>query len=370
MQNVMGVINLVNEEHQLDVLTHHRCLASVPFGGRYRLIDFILSSFVNSGIHNVSVFVHSKYRSLMDHLGSGKEWNLDRKRNGLFLFTPGNDEVKEIIKGDLYQFYYQMDYFYRSTQEYVVLTRSHMVCNIDFRDVLQTHIEKKADITMVYKNIGSQTQTDSRKIKLDRQGMVIDMREPQGRLDSGLVSLEIFVMRKALFIRLVEKFLAKGYDNFVRDAIMKSTDELNIAGYEYKGYLGVVNTLQSYYANSMKLLDANVWKQLFYEPDFIYTKIKDEPPTRYKGDSEVSHSLIANGCVIEGKVENCILFRGVKVAKGAHIKNSIIMQNTVIHENANLNTAIIDKDAVIHKDKVLSGDKLAPFTVLKRQEIF
>lgn len=369
MQNMMGVINLINEKDQLEILTKHRCLASVPFGGRYRLIDFVLSCLVNSGIHNVSVFVHSKFRSLMDHLGAGKEWDLDRKRNGLFILPPDMDEVQEIIKGDLYQFYRQRDYFHRSTQEYVVITRSHMVCNVDFDHVLQSHIARNADITLLYKETASESSANTRKIRINSDGRVAEIQEHTGRLQSDLISMEMFILKKELLLDLVETSLAKGYDHFIRDAIMKNIDSLKIYGYEYKGYLGVINTLQNYYQHSMKLLNPANWSELFHKPGLIYTKIKDEPPTRYTEASEVSNSLVANGCVIDGKVENCILSRGVKVHKGAQVINSIILQNCEINENAYIKNCILDKDVVVTQDKVISGERAAPFVSMKRQVI-
>lgn len=370
MQDVMGVINLINEEDHLYALTENRCLASVPFGGRYRLIDFMLSNMVNAGISNVSVFVHSKYRSLMDHLGSGKEWDLDRKKDGLYLLTPGNDEMKEIIKGDLYQFYYQREYFYRSKPEYIVLSRSHILCHIDLDEVVAAHRRNGADLTLVYTRNHREQKIFGRKVCLNEAGRVIEMQEHPDRMDSDRYSMEIFVMKKDLFLHLVETNLAKGYDHFVRDAVMKHLDELTVMGYEYRGYYGFVNSLQSYYAESMRLLQPEVWQRLFHDPDLIYTKIKDEPPARYTADADVKKSMIANGCVIEGKVENSILFRGVKVARGCHIRNSILFQNCNIQRNVRLDSVILDKEVEIRRGKVLKGDTAAPLTAVKRQVIF
>jgi glucose-1-phosphate adenylyltransferase len=369
MKEVMGVINLVNEPGNLEELTYERAVASVPFGGRYRLIDFMLSSMVNSGIRNVAVFTHTKYRSLMDHIGSGKEWDLARKRTGLFVLPPAVEEHTEMLKGDLYYFHKHRDYFYRSPQEYIVISRSHMVCNIDLSQVIKYHKESKADVTVVYKEDDDQNHAVCRRLRVSGDGRVSAMYEHFSKTDSNKVSMEIYVMQKDLLLDLVETSLASGYDHFVRNAIMKNMDRLTIYGYAYKGYLGVVNTINSYYQHSLNMLNPDVWQELFSKPGTIYTKVKDEAPTKYTPNAVVRNSLIANGCVIDGTVENCILFRGVKVAQGAYLKNCIIMQNGYIAERAEIENAILDKDVVIHNDVKLKGDPKAPFIAAKKKII-
>jgi glucose-1-phosphate adenylyltransferase len=368
MKRIMGVINLINEIDYLEELTYNRCVASVPFAGRYRLIDFVLSSMVNSGITNVAVFAHTKYRSLMDHLGSGKEWDLDRKRNGLFILPPTTDDMKHMYRGDMYHFGQHRDYFNRSSQDYVLISRSHMVCNIDFRDVLKHHEETGAHITVVYKKM-DQPEAKTRKIELNEEGRVIDMQDHSGRLSSENVSMEMYLLRKELLMELVDTALAQGNDRFVRDVVFKNLDKLRIMGYEYDGHLGVVNTLQSYFTNSMKLLDPIVYRRLFYNPGLIYTKVKDEAPTKYTCNAEVENALIANGCVVEGKVENSILFRGVRVAPGAQLKNCIVLQNTTIDMDSKITNAISDKDVKVSNNKVLIGDLNAPYIIGKNKVI-
>lgn len=369
MKRAMGVINLINEIDYLEVLHRDRCVAAVPFGSRYRLIDFMLSAMVNSGMGNVAVFTHEKYRALMDHLGSGKEWDLDRKRSGLFILPPNLDDRREVARGDLYQFNCQRDYFHRSREDIVIVTRSHMVCNVDFSAVVAEHLAGGADITLVYKQMDNDAGAHCRRIRLDQDSRVVEMQDHNGRLNSQNVSMEIFVMHKSLLLDLVETSLAQGYDHFVRDAIMKNINRLRIVGYEYKGYLGVINTVQSYFRNSMNLLNPQVRAELFYRPGLIYTKIKDEPPARYSSDSSVQNALIANGCVVEGTVENSILFRGVQVRKGAVVRNSIIMQNGVIGEGASIIGAILDKDVKVSERTSLRGALDSPYLAAKRSVI-
>ncbi len=369
MKHVMGVINLVNEPDGLEELTYHRCVASVPFGGRYRLIDFALSNMVNSGIDNVAVFTQHKYRSLMDHLGSGKEWDLDRKRGGLFVLPAVLDEPSGMSRGDLYQFYCHRDYFYRGKEKFVIISRSHMVCNINFADAVRCHEDMKADITVIYKDAAEEDPAKFRRLAVKEDGRITVMEDHTGRLRTNHVSMEMYIMSKALLLDMVESCLAQGYDHFVRDGIMKNIDKLNVYGYKFEGHASIVNSIQSYYKHSMELLNPNIWRELFFQKDLIFTKVKDEPPAKYLDSAIVKNALIANGCTIEGKVENSILFRGVKIRKGAYVKNSIILQNCEIEENVIVENTILDKDVFISRGRVLTGDNAAPFIAAKTKVI-
>ncbi|KQX68674.1 MULTISPECIES: glucose-1-phosphate adenylyltransferase subunit GlgD [unclassified Paenibacillus] len=369
MKHVMGVINLVNEPDDLEELTYFRCPASVPFGGRYRLIDFTLSNMVNSDIDNVAVFTQHKYRSLMDHLGSGKEWDLDRKRGGLFVLPSVLNEPTGISRGDLYQFYSHRDYFYRGKEELVIISRSHMVCNLDLRDAVRYHEDTQADITVIYKQTDEDIQGKFRRLAVKDSGQVTLMEDHTGRLRTNNISMEMYIMSKALLLDMVESCLAQGYDHLVRDGIMKNIDKLSVYGYKFEGHVGIVNSIQGYYKHSMQLLNPAIWRELFFQKNLIYTKVKDEPPAKYLDTAAAKNALIANGCVIEGKVENSILFRGVKIRKGAYVKNSIILQNCEIEENVIIENAILDKDVFISRGRVLTGDNKAPFIAAKTKVI-
>lgn len=367
--NILGVINLIHESDEMESLTSGRCLATVPFGARYRLIDFTLSSMVNSGISKVAIFAHTKYRSLMDHLGSGKHWDLHHRQSGLFMLPPITDDVNEVRRGDLFHFYQHRDYFTRSSMDYVIITRSHILCNIDFDPVVEQHKASGADITVVCKKQSDLLDGKARKVQVDENGRIIAIQDHYGGMKSDLVSMEMYLMRKDLLLELVETSLAQGQDHLVRHAIMSRVDKLHIQSHMFKGYLGIVNTVPSYYQNSMQLLRPEVWKDLFFEPGPIYTKVKDEPPARYTESAKTSNSLIANGCIIEGTVINSIIFRGVHVQKGAVVRNSIIMQNGLISENSNINHVILDKDVTIERGRELKGAEVSPFLAMKRKVI-
>jgi glucose-1-phosphate adenylyltransferase len=367
---ILGVINLIHEPDEMGVLTAGRCMATVPFGGRYRLIDFPLSSMVNSGIPRVAVFAHTKFRSLMDHVGSGTSWDLHRKGNGLFVLPPSMEDQTDFGKGDLYHFYRNRDYFSRSSGfQYVVISRSHMVANVDFAKVLEDHRSRGADITVVCKQDDQGVTGLARKVKVNEAGRITEMQDHYGRLSSDITSMEMYVLSIDLLLDLVESSLARGQDHFVRHAVLSNLNTLTVNAYLHDGWLGVVNNIAGYYRHSMELLNPEVWHELFFQNGPIFTKVKDEPPTRYHASADVSHSLIANGCDIEGTVHNSILFRGVKIHKGAVIHNSIIMQNGIVGENGLLENCVLDKEVEIRPLQRLRGAEEMPFLATKRKVI-
>ncbi|MBM7568104.1 glucose-1-phosphate adenylyltransferase subunit GlgD [Paenibacillus sacheonensis] len=366
---MLGIINLIHETDEMGTLTQGRCLATVPFGGRYRLIDFVLSSMVNSGMQEVAVFAHTKYRSLMEHLGTGTNWDLHRKQNGLFVLPPAIEDQNDFARGDLYHFYRNRDYFARSPHEYVAICRSHMVCNVDFEDVLRHHRDHEADITVVCKANPGSIVGLARKVRVDETGRIKDIQDHYGRLSDDVVSMEMYILRKDLLIDLIETSLAQGRDHFVRHAVFSRLDQLKVSAYMYDGVLGIVNNIASYFRHSMELLQPEIGRELFFRPGPIYSKGHGEPPTRFLTGADVNHSLVANGCEIDGIVENSILFRGVKVKKGAVVRNSIVMQNSVIGEDGSLESCILDKEVEIQPFQQLRGVPDMPFLALKRKVI-
>jgi len=366
MRNVIGVINLGNTRTLLNELTRNRSIASVPFGGRYRFIDFALSNMVNTGIQKVAVFTLNKSRSLLDHLGSGKEWDLDRKQGGLFVLPPAISYTSDVYKGDLQNFYGHIDYFNRSKEQYVIVSSSHMICNIDYKQAMEQHIESGADITVVYKEATDFDEEDLSGglfFEIDATGRVRKMLEKLN--GSRKIYMETFIIEKNLLVSMIEKSIRQeefSTYNMIRNSLLT----LKVMAYEHTGHLAIVNSINSYYKHSMNLLNPEVWRSLFFQPNLIYTKVKDEPPTKYVVDSDVKNSLVANGCIIEGTVENCILFRGVKVRKGAVVRDSIIMQDCEIEEGSQVEGVIFDKEVHISQGKTITGDKLMPSVITKR----
>ncbi len=367
MSNVMGIINNALDETFLEKLTNHRSLASVPFGARYRLIDFPLSNMVNSGIKNVGLLLESKYRSLMDHIGPGKAWDLDRKRNGMFILPPAHIyQANRAYKGDLQNFASNIDYIKRSSQEYVIITSPNIVCNIDYRSAFQFHLENENDITIIYKELPVfRRDTTYTVLNTDDQDRVIDMRVNPAKNYYKKISLQRYIMKKELLLKIIDDCVSMGQWDFLKNGIIGNIDKLKVYGYPFKSYASVINSITGYYKSNLELLKPEVWQDLFLKHGSIFTKPKDEAPTEYKESSFARNILAANGCIIEGEVRNSILFRGVKVHPGAHIKNSIIMQKSEIGPNVYLENVILDKGVIITGDKELRGDTNYPLIIEK-----
>ncbi|MCP8967600.1 sugar phosphate nucleotidyltransferase [Ectobacillus ponti] len=329
-ESMLGIINATNDFTSLGNVTAHRSLAALPFGGRYRLIDFMLSNMVHSGIQSVAIFTGYENRSLMDHLGSGKQWDLDRKRDGLFVFTP-NCQLEEEEFGSFSHLARNYDYFKRSRQEYVVVTNANIIVAMNFKPILHRHIATGADITEV---------------------------QHAGR------SLQTYILKKQLLMSLFEQYKDQGYYKLC-DIIMEKRHEMHIHSYEFTGYTAVIDSIDSYYSRSMDLLRPEVWQQVFQPQAPVFTKVKDEPPARYRSCSKVRNAIIANGSIIEGTVEGSIVFRAVKVGAGTVIRGSIVMQKSQIGNNCILEHVILDKDVKIEDGTVLIGTPEAPYVVQK-----
>lgn len=361
----MGVIDLNENELDVKSLTRNRPLASIPIGGRYRIIDFALSNMVNSGIQKVGIFTQSKSRSLVDHLGSGKPWDLDRKINGLFVFNFG---VSKSYMEDIEMFKNNLEYFSESKQPKMIISPSHMICNIDYEEATKFHEETGAEITILYKKInnGKNNFIDCDTLNIDQNGNVISVGANIGADDALNISMEMFIMNKNVFINLINKCVETGFYSSLKDAIYKNCNNLKINAFEFKGYLENINSISSYYKVNMNLLDVKAINELFFNEDRpVFTKIKDEAPSKYTKECAVSNSLIASGCVIEGSVQNCIIARRVYIRKGAVLKNCIIMQNCVINQNVKLENVILDKNVTISAAKELKGDKAFPLVIEK-----
>lgn len=364
LKDYIGILDLNEKEDNIGNLTRRRTVASIPVVGRYRVIDFVLSNMVNAGIQNVGVFTKSKSRSLIDHLSGGKPWDLDRKRNGMYIFNfgYGNPSLE-----DVEMFKNNIDYLELSRQNNVILCSSYMICNIDYMEAVKYHEASGNDITVVYKKADNCTKSfiDCDVLNLDENNKLISVGKNIGVQDKNNICMEMFIMKKETLIQLIHKCVTTGICRKIKHAIYRTLDQYKVGAYEFKGYLECINSLKAYYKFNMDCLNTKVNEELFFNNGLIYTKVKDEAPTKYSVDSIVSNSLIANGCIIEGTVENSIISRRVVIKKGAVVKNCIIMQNCEIGEDAKLTSIITDKNVVIGKGKKLKGDKEIPLVIEK-----
>lgn len=327
---MLGIIDATTHNDAMQELTWKRSIAAVPFGGRYRLIDFVLSNMVNSEIQSVAIFPRYQYRSLMDHLGSGKQWDLDRKRDGLFFF-PSSVGDADGHTGSFQHFKENEDFFLRSNQKYVVIANSFTVCNMNYKLMLERHLNNRCDITHV--------------VNKDE-------------------SMDMYILEKDLLVELFMNYDETGYRS-IRNVVEDVNSGYKVCNYEFQNYAAVIDSVESYYKHSLELLNPSIWQQVFRKNQPIFTKVKDEPPTSYAKDAYVKNCMIANGAIIEGHVENSIIFRGVKVGKGTVIKNSIVMQKGIIGMNCVLDSVILDKDVRVEDGSILTGQVSSPYLVRK-----
>lgn len=370
MNNVMSVIFASDYENKLNELTIHRTTASLPFCGRYRLIDFTLSNLVNSGITQIGIVTRSNYSSLMDHIRMGRDWDLNRKNSGISIFPPFVlNASREMYKGKVEALYSIQGFLSHSDEEYVLLSNSNVAMNIDFEKVFDAHIAKGADVTIV---THTACPTTSRRLIVgaDADGRVNDLYITEKPDTNPLhMGLNIYLIKKDLLMNIVEHHYARGNFDWEKDVLTKQVGELKIFEYHTEQYVSVIDDVKSYYVENIALLNSELRNKLFYGVGVIYTKVKDSVPTVYRTNAEVKNSLIADGCVIDGVVENSVLFRGVKVAKGAVVRNSIIMENGDIQENATVSYAITDKDVTIRNGRTISGYESYPVVIVKGKTV-
>ena len=360
----MGIVDLQEKKSLIRELADQRAVESIPFAGRYRLIDFALSSMVNSGVRNVGIMLPDEPRSVLDHLRSGKDWDLARRHEGLFYLPYAKDDEDQ-RKGDLKNFYHNLDYIEHSKERYVLLARGSFVYNMDFNPVLRFHQNTGADITMVYHTAAEESIGKNVVLETADNGLVEDISEKPAVYDGSKVSLSIYLMEKKVFVEMVRYTSEHGGQDLLIDGIIRRANEYTIYAYEHDGYVAHIDSTAAYYKANMDILQPEVWEELFMGENSIYTKVKDEVPVQYKETAEVRNSLVANGCIIRGEVENSILFRGVTVGKDVKIKNSIIMQKGDIQDGSLVENVICDKNVTISKDKWLKGAPNYPLIVTK-----
>lgn len=366
-KDVFGIIYAGEENLNLRELVNLRSVGALPVGARYRVVDFMLSNLVNSGIRNIGVIPRKNYHSLMDHLGSGKEWDLNRKNDGLLIIPPYDTHENVGSYYGLIDTLKGADAFIRhATQPYCLLTGSSNIHNDTYNKMYDFHIKTGADITLLYnvvdKEIKSSTLEDVR-LSLDSNDRVIDM-SPHNT-DYGKMTMGVYLIKKDLLQYLVTDAASRGKYNLTTDILMHNLSSLKVYGFEHTGYVGRVHSVSSYYQINMDFLNPEVQKDLFYTGNNVYTKIKDEPPTKYGDEAIVKNSIVGSGCIIDGTVENSVIFRGVYVAKDAVIKNSIIMQSSEIYGSAKLNHVILDKMVNIRPNSVLAGSAQYPVIIPK-----
>lgn len=364
--NVLGVVFPNRHDNCITGLTSRRSMGSVPFGGRYRLIDFVLSNMVNAGISKVGVATMSNYQSLMDHLGSGKPWDLDRKYGGLY-FLPAH--VSDTAYGGRVSVLHEMRLFLRSSkEEYVLLSDCNIVGNIDYAPLIQKHIDQNADITVAYKTGIPPQKSGNLLLRLNETGGLTDIRIGQDDTASPY-GIGLYVIRRELLLQLTEQAYSRNQDSFERDILQRRLGDLRLVGYEVPEYVASIFSLAGYYEANMALLDPAVRAQVFLPDRRIYTKVRDCAPAVYGLHANVTDSLVADGAVVEGTVTRSVLFRDVRVGRDVTLDNCILMQGCEVSGDASLGYVICDKDTRVCNTASLQGAAIYPVYVKKGMKI-
>lgn len=368
-KSTLGIIFSNIHDENVACLTASRAIGALPFACRYRLIDFTISSMVGADIINIGVITHTNYSSLSEHLADGKSWDLSHRDRGLriltpFLHTQRGTEGLYTTRLDALK---SIEHFIvESSEEYVVMADCDAVCNFDMKHFIKAHIASGADITFAAKEFYIKPgENVKREIMIcDECGNINDIIRPVRDISGTFdLNLNIVAMSKRCLELIIKDAVMKSKTDFI-DAVRDKIPNLNVKKYSFEGYFKSIGSLLDYYDASMQVLEAGVQRSLFdIRP--VYTNVRNSPPTRYGKDGHVSNSLVADGCIIEGQIENSIIFRDVKVSRGAVVKNSVIMQKTYIAENTSLNCVVADRNVVISDGKVLSGSENFPLFIDK-----
>lgn len=368
LKNCLGIINITTKSDSFGTLTAERPAYMLPFAGRYRLVDFPLSNLVNHKIGTVAIYTGVKVRSVMDHIQTGRPWGLDRRRNGIHIYTPHFKNVDP--DNEVSEYHLTLDFFKKTKEDNLIFITQNKISQVHLGRAYQHFDKSNADVTFIYTEVENNEQLlYSENVVLDEDGNFVNIGinlvpTKQLNLFNGA-----FFIKKATFIDLITHAAEIGKEKTLIDVILNNADNLKINTYKSTSYIEDIKDLRNYYNASMNLLNSDKFHQLFYNGGAVLTKTKDEPPTLYGNDSIVENSLVANGCVINGEVENSVIFRGVVIEKGAVVKDSIIMQKSVVKAGAIIDKSILDKGAKISENVVIVGTKSNPYVVGKNEII-
>ncbi|MCA9765325.1 MAG: glucose-1-phosphate adenylyltransferase subunit GlgD [Carnobacterium sp.] len=364
---ISAILNLKEDDSKLLPLTEKRSISSLPFGCRYRLIDFPFTSLHSAAIDSAAFFIAGNGRSLHDHIRSGASWGLDSSiGGGLFPHTEtAIREAVEMSKADQINSFYhdQIHYVIRSKSEYVVMMGTKMLCNIDINALLRYHQEKKADVTVVYKNMvqSSCNASEDETYLLfegqatDRITNLVSFDKLEADKDKAPVNMDIAIMTSKKFVELATQAGKSKLRSETMLLFKDHLDEITVIGYEYTGYLKNINSIQSYFEANMDMLNEKNYNALLTRGNSIITKVKNGAPTFYSKDAKVKNAQFASDCLVEGEVENSLIFRKVTIAKDAKINHSIVMQGSQIGSGSSLEYVILDKGVKIGEGVHLKG---------------
>ena len=362
-----GIIASAPNYIRVQGLHDHRPIGAFSFLGRFRVIDFPMSNMSNSGIDHVHIYVNSRPRSIVEHVGSGRHFNINSKRGKVQILFTQKNSASSIYNNDITAYVENFDIIDRMHEDYVVIAPAYMVYKQDYQQLLDYHVESGADITLLYQKV--ETDVESFRgcsvLNLNRQKGVKSITRNLGAAKDKNIFMDTYVMKKELFMKLVQRAKKESSVYTLMDIVSASCDDLDVRGYQHKGYFAAITSLLDYYEASMELLDQNVTRDLFQSKWPIYTRTTDTCPTQYFDGAKVTNSLVSNGCLIEGTVENSVIGRSVHIAKGAVIKDSVILAYTDIAEGVHVENSIVDKWAKLNHVKEVIGTKDEPVYIAR-----
>ena len=370
MKGLHGIIFSYERRNDLKELGEIRSSASVPVGGRYRAVDFALSNLMNAGATDVGVVLHGQYQSLLDHLGTGKDWDLSRKHGGLKILPPFNyqkDWGTLPFRGKMEALQGVRSYLDTIRQDYVALMEGDLVANLPLKEIYEKHIASGADITVVCGNDSFRTDNGS-YFEKDEEGRITDVLY-QLNTPRGFRGLDVYILSTELLKQLVDECSAKDLFSFRRDVLRAKKDTLKLQAYIFEGFAAQIHSVQEYYDRSMQMLESSIRRDLFNPERPIRAKAVDKSSTYVGSEGRCVNSLVSDGCRVEGVVENSILFPGVVVEKGATVRNCILFKESVVHANAALSYIIADKFVEIQENTTLMGHATYPIVLAKGSKI-
>ncbi|MCR5204125.1 MAG: glucose-1-phosphate adenylyltransferase subunit GlgD [Lachnospiraceae bacterium] len=367
----IGIVLAGGNAPRMKELTNKRAVAAMPLAGSYRAVDFALSSLANSKVQKVAVLTQYNSRSLNEHMSSSKWWDFGRKQGGLFVFTPTITADNGFwYRGTADSIFQNIDFLRDSHEPYVVITSGDIIYKLDFNKVLEQHIEKKADITVVCKRLGKCEDTSRYGIiGTVEDGRIISFDEkPDGTGIDPLVSAGIYVFRRRQLIEMLERANEEERYDLVRDIIIRFKDVKKVYCYEHTAYWRNIASVNDYYYANMDFLNHDIRDYFFRQYPDIYTKVDDLPPAKYNAGAEVRNSLVASGTIVNGKVENSIIFKQVYIGNNCTIKNSIILNGVHIGDNTYLENCIVESRDTIKPNSSYTGEPGKPRIVIERSD--
>ena len=359
MARAFGIVTSSGTHINVDGMQQYRPIGAFSFLGRYRVIDFPISNMSNSGIDHIQVYVRNKPRSLAEHLGTGRHYNINSKRGKLQLMFAQNSTENDVYNTDIAAFYENIEFIERMHEPYVIIAPSYMVYAENYSELLQTHIDSGADITLLYHSVDNAREKflNCDILNLNKQKGVESIEKNRGSAQKRNIFMDTYVMSKELFIELIKKARKISSMYTLPQIVNSLAGELDIRGVAHRGFFASITDFNSYYNANISLIDIKTAEGLFNPEWPIYTRTNDSCPTQYLEGASVKNSIISNGCLIEGTVENSVIGRGCQIKAGAVIKNSVVLSHTVVGENAHLENQVMDKWAkVIHGNEIIAEE--------------